>query len=78
MDYQLMKRLAVLLALWPSAATAQNAVTQQSPEQVYRQIVAVLAQDNARLGSENDILRQQLTALQHQMNDHKPPGGEQK
>jgi hypothetical protein len=74
-------RWLIALLLLTTSVFAQSQVTQQSPEQVYRQIVAVLAQENARLGAENDALRQQLIALQRQSRneapnaEHKPEAG---
>jgi cell division protein FtsB len=48
---------AILFLISPASAQ------QVSPEQVCRQVTAVLAQDNARLGAENEKLKSELNDL---------------
>jgi hypothetical protein len=66
-----MRWLIALLLMTLPALAQQNQVLQPS-EQVYRQIVAVLAQENVRLGAENDALKQQLIMLQRQSGNEVP------
>lgn len=59
MDHRLMRYLIALLLLITPAMG-------QSSEQTYRQIIAVLSQENVRLGNEVEALKAQLMALQAQ------------
>jgi len=60
-----MQYVAIILwtLLLASVATAQ----QQSPEQLYRQINSVLAQDNARLGAEREQLQSGMQHAQQEL-----------
>jgi outer membrane murein-binding lipoprotein Lpp len=60
-----MQYVAIILwtLLLASVATAQ----QQSPEQLYRQINSVLAQDNARLGAEREQLQSSMQHAQQEL-----------